>query len=94
MERRDSALSDALKQLPIYTIGGWLWVYNTAATIYQGAKCGTDAKVLKEKLSLNWTSPFKILSVGPSPSDSGLPNCYTWTSPTTCRALTPTTEFR
>ena len=69
MERRNSALSDALKQLPIYTIGGWVWVYNTAATIWRGTKSGTDAKVLKENLSLNWTGPFNILAVGPSPSD-------------------------
>ena len=70
VERRNSALSDALKQLPIYTIGGWVWVYNTAATIRQGAKSGTGAKVLKEKLSLNWTGPFKVLAVGPLPFDS------------------------
>ena len=30
-------------------------MYNTAATIRQGAKTDTDAKVLKAKLSLNWT---------------------------------------
>ena len=96
VELRNSTLSDARKQLPIYTIGGWVWVYNAAATIPQGAKSGTDAKVLKEKLSLNWTGPFKILTVGPSPSDSALwpPNCYTWTFPRTCRALTPTAESR
>ena len=70
MERRNSALSNALKQPPIYTVSGWVWIYNTAATIRQGAKSGTDAKVLKEKLSLNWTGPFKILAVGSSPSDS------------------------
>ena len=69
VERRNSALSDVLKQLLIYVAGGWLWIYNTAATIRQGAKSGTDASVLKEKLSLNWTGPFKILAVGPSPSD-------------------------
>ena len=65
MERRNSSFSDVLKQPPIYTIGGWVWVYNTAAAIRQGAKSGTDAKVLKEKLSLNWTGIFKILAVGP-----------------------------
>ena len=70
VERRNSALSDKLKQLPIYTVSDWVWVYNTAATIRQGVKPGTDTKILKEKLSLNWTGPFKILAVGPSPSDS------------------------
>ena len=70
MERRNSALSDALKQLCINTIGDWVWVYNTAANILQGAKSDTDAKVLKEKLSLSWAGAFKIFAVGPSPSDS------------------------
>ena len=53
VEQRNSALSDTLKQLPIYTVGGRVWIYNTAATISKGAKSGTDTKVLKEKLSLN-----------------------------------------
>ena len=70
VERRNSALSDGLKQLPTYTIGGWVWVYNTATTIRQGAKAGTDAKILKGKLSVNWTGPFKILAVGPSPTEA------------------------
>ena len=70
MERRTSALSHALTKLPIYTVGGWVWIYNTAATTCQGAKSGTDAKFLKEKRSLNWTVLFKILAVGFSPSDS------------------------
>ena len=37
VERRNSALSDGLKQRPIYYIGGWMWIYNTTATIWQGA---------------------------------------------------------
>ena len=49
VERRNSALSDALKQLPIYAVSGWVCIYNTAATIRQGTKSSTDAKVLKEK---------------------------------------------
>ena len=69
MERGNSAFSDALKQLPIDTVGGWVWIYNTAATIRHGTKFGTGAKVLKAKLSLDWTGPFKVLAVGPSPSD-------------------------
>ena len=70
MKRRNSALSDAHKQLSNYTVGGWVWIYNTSATIRQCAKSGTDATVLKKKLSLNWTGPFKIVVVGASPSDS------------------------
>ena len=53
VERRNSALSDGLKQLPTYAIGGWVWVYNTDAIIREGTNTGTDAKVLKAKLSLN-----------------------------------------
>ena len=63
-------MSDGLKQLPTFAIGGWVWVYNTAATIRQGAKAGTDAEVLKAKVSLNWTVPFKILAIGPSPAEA------------------------
>ena len=45
-------------------------MYNTAATIHQGAKKVTDAKVLEAKLSLNWTGPYKVLTVGPcTPTD-------------------------
>ena len=47
-----------------------MWTYNTAATIRQGTKAGTDSKVLKAKLSLNWTRPFKIIAVGPSPAEA------------------------
>ena len=47
-----------------------MWTHNTAATIRQGAKAGTDSKVLKAKLSLNWTAPFKILAIGPSPAET------------------------
>ena len=57
MERRNSALSDALRPVSKFTVGGWVLVYSTAATIRQDAKTDTDAKVLKAKLSLNWTAP-------------------------------------
>ena len=60
VERRNSALSDALKQLPIYNNSGWVWVYNISATIGQGAKCRIDANVLKEKLSLSWSGLSKM----------------------------------
>ena len=65
---RNSALSDALLRRPQYAAGGWVWIYNTAATIRQGLRKGADTKILKEKLSLNWTGPFKILAVGPAPA--------------------------
>ena len=66
---RNSALSDALLRRPQYAAGGWVWIYSTAATIRQGLRKGADSKVLKEKLSLNWTGPFKIIAVGPAPAD-------------------------
>ena len=50
---RNSAFSDALLRRPKYTAGGWVWVYNTAATIRQGLRKSADNKVLKEKLLLN-----------------------------------------
>ena len=56
-ERRISVLSDALREVPKFAVGGWVWVYNTATTIRQGARTDTDAKVLKAKLSFNWTGP-------------------------------------
>ena len=46
-EQRSSALSEALRQIPNFVMGNLAWLYNTASTIRQGAKAGTDAKVLK-----------------------------------------------
>ena len=63
---RNSALSDALLRRPKYTADGWVWIYNTAATIRQGLRNGADNKILNKKFSLNWTGPFKIIAVGPS----------------------------
>ena len=71
VERHNSALSDALRAVPKFVVGGWVWVYNTAVTIRQGAKTDTGAKALKAKLSLNWTGPYKVLAVGPcTPGDT------------------------
>ena len=53
VERRNSALSDALRQVINFVVGNWVWLHNTASTIRQGAKAGTDAKVLKTKFALN-----------------------------------------
>lgn len=49
----------------VHADGGLVWVYNSAATISHGVKAGTDSKVLKAKLSMNWTGPFKTVAVGP-----------------------------
>ena len=69
---RNFTLSDALLDRPKYVAGGWVWVFNTAATTRQGLPKGADNKVLKEKLSLNWTGPFTIIAVGPSPAHNQL----------------------
>ena len=37
VEHRNSALSDALRAVPKFAMGGRVWVYNTTATILQGA---------------------------------------------------------
>ena len=39
-------------------------MYNSLSTIRQGVKANIDANVLKAKLVLNWTGPYKILAVG------------------------------
>ena len=64
VNRRNSALADALRPAPKFAVGGWAWVYNSASTIRQGVKADADAKVLKAKLALNWTGPYKVLAVG------------------------------
>ena len=67
VERRNSSLSDALRQVPNVVVGDWVLLYITASTVRQGAKAGADAKVLKNKFALNWTGPYKIFAVGPCP---------------------------
>ena len=64
VSRRNSALTEALRPAPNFAVAGWAWVYNSASTIRQDVKANTDAKVLKAKLALNWTGPYKILAVG------------------------------
>ena len=68
VNRRSSTLSDALRPVPKFAVGGWELVYNTAATIRQGVGPDTGAKVLKAKLPLNWTDPYKVLAVDPCSS--------------------------
>ena len=92
VERRNSAPSDAFKQRPIYTIGDWVGIYNTAAIIHQGDKSDTDAKVLTAKLLRNWTAARP-----PTPHRTTVfqpPSWVTRTSLTTCQALTPTVVCR
>ncbi|CAB1102661.1 unnamed protein product [Ectocarpus sp. CCAP 1310/34] len=70
VERRNSSLLDAIHKLPQFTVGGWAWVYNTAAKIRQGVQKDTDQQVLKAKFALSWTGPYKVLAVGPTSADA------------------------
>ena len=63
--RRNSALADALHPAPSFATSGWACVYNSASTIRQSVKANSDTKVLKVKLALNWTGPYKLLAAGP-----------------------------
>ena len=65
VNRINPGLADTLRQAPYFAVGGWAWVDNSASAIRQGVKANTDAIVLKAKLALNWTGPFKMLAVGP-----------------------------
>ena len=100
VERSNSALSDALRAVPKFAVGAWVWAYNAAATTRQGAKTDSDAKVLKAKLSLNWTGPCKVLAVGPVPplAPQTAPFCalssYTWIYLPICPARMRTCAFR
>ena len=62
LERSNTALYNLMHKRPSWKIGDWVWIYNSLSTIRQGAP---NATVLKTKLSLNWTGPFKMLIVGP-----------------------------
>ncbi|CAB1107450.1 unnamed protein product [Ectocarpus sp. CCAP 1310/34] len=66
VERRNSSMLDAINKIPKFTVGAWAWVYNTAATIRQGARKDTDQQVLKAKFALSWTGPYNVLAVGPA----------------------------
>ncbi|CAB1099587.1 unnamed protein product [Ectocarpus sp. CCAP 1310/34] len=70
VERRISSLLDAIHKLPHFTVGGWAWVYSTAATIRQGVQKGTDQQVLKAKFAPSWTGPYKVFAVGPASADA------------------------
>ena len=98
VERRNSALSDALRKVPKFDVGNCVWLYNAASTIRQGANAGTDAKVLKTKFALNGMGPYKILAVGPCPSSDTLdgsplgdkPLYFEITSPSSAASPAPT----
>ena len=65
LQHRNASIMVALLTSPPFAVGSWGWIYNSAFIIRQGVRKGTDATVLKTKLSLNWNEPFKMLAVGP-----------------------------
>ena len=64
-----------MRQVANFVVGNWDWLYNTASTNCQGAKAGTDAKLLKTKFALNWTGSYEILAVDPCPSSDTPDRC-------------------
>ena len=64
LQRHNAPIMAAFFASPRLAVGRWAWVYNSASTIRQGVKKGTDATVLKTKPLSNWNRPFKIFAVG------------------------------
>ena len=100
VERRHSAVTNALRGVLTCAFGGSVWVYSTAATIRQGAKTNTDIKALRAKLSLSWTGPSKVLAVGPcTPAYTRTAHRWVtsssiWIYPPTCPSRTLAGAFR
>lgn len=65
----NAGLDTIMHRRPNWTVGNRVWAYNSEAIIRQGSSKRTGDKVLKAKLSLNWTGPVT--------------NYYTWTYPLT-----------
>ena len=66
VERRNSALSDALRAVLKFTVSGWVWVYNTAATIHQDVKIRT-ARSSRPSSRLTGRAPTKSSQLVPVP---------------------------
>ena len=54
VERQNPTLS-----VPNFVVGNWVWLHNSASTVRQGAKAGTDAKVLKTKFRARLNGPLQ-----------------------------------
>ena len=68
VNRRNSALADALRPTPTFGVGCSVWACNSASTTPQGVKANTDTTVFKAKFALNRTGPYEVLAVGPCSS--------------------------
>ena len=64
IQRSNTELLAILHKLPNFEVGNWVWIYNPQATVGQGVS--ENNSHLVTKLSLNWTSPYKILVVRPA----------------------------
>ena len=42
-----------------FVVGNWVWLHNSASTVRQGAKAGTDAKVLETKFRARLDGPLQ-----------------------------------
>ena len=67
LSRANDRITAALNRQPIWKAGDWVWVYNSASTVTYGTT-GPSAPPAHKKLSLNWTGPYQILTVGPAPT--------------------------
>ena len=95
LDRRNDPLMDALRLPSPFSVDGWAWIYNSGATIRQGARRRTDAIVLKLSYpsigsALSRSSPWALhrppsfQMVGPFTTSS-----CTSTSRPTCPDTTP-----
>ena len=64
----NAKLDAVTHERPVWKVDDWVWVYNDAQTVRQGASAdkASPDKVLTAKLSLNWTGSWEILGVGAS----------------------------
>ncbi|CAB1116210.1 unnamed protein product [Ectocarpus sp. CCAP 1310/34] len=95
VERRNSSLLDAIHKLPQFTVGGWAWVYNTAAAIRQGVQKDMHQQVLKAKLALSGRGPTKFLRWVP-PLPTPLRTAARWrinSSTWTCLPIFPARQL-
>lgn len=54
LDHHNAPLMDAVRSLHLFSVNGRARIYNSAVTIRQGTRKGTDAIVLKTKPSFNW----------------------------------------
>ena len=63
-ERLNSALSDTVRAVIKFAVGGWVWVHNTATTIRQGREDGHGRQGPQGQALAQLNGPYKVLTVG------------------------------